>query len=170
MQRVEDFKRAAPAMLPAVRVECDHAVVNVVVLGHGGTGKTTFTEAALFPTGAITRMGKVDDGTSTSDHDPDESKRQISVSLSVLPCEFDGLKINLIDTPGYADFQGEVKQGVRAADAALVACLGPAAAPLLRPGGVVVADREMCVAGWTPAPLDATLGDRRHYLYRIDRL
>ncbi len=58
----------------------------------------------------------------------------------------------------------------RAADAALVAWLGPAAAPLLRPGGVVVADREMRVAGWTPAPLDATLGDRRHYLYRIDRL
>ena len=93
---------------------------NVVVLGHGGTGKTTFTEAALFSTGAITRMGKVDDGTTTSDHDPDETKRQISVSLSVLPCEVDGVKINLIDTPGYADFQGEVKQGVRAADAALI--------------------------------------------------
>ena len=93
---------------------------NVVLLGHGGTGKTTFTEAALFSTGAITRMGKVDDGTTTSDHDPDETKRQISVSLSVLPCEYDGVKINLIDTPGYADFQGEVKQGVRAADAALI--------------------------------------------------
>ncbi len=93
---------------------------NVVVLGHGGTGKTSFTEAALFSTGAITRMGRVDDGNTTSDFDPDETKRQISVSLSLIPCEVDDTKINIIDTPGYADFQGEVKQAIRAADAALV--------------------------------------------------
>ena len=93
---------------------------NVVILGHGGTGKTSFSEAALFSTGAITRMGKVDDGNTTSDFDPDEVKRQISISLSIIPCESGGTKINIIDTPGYADFQGEVKQGVRAADAALI--------------------------------------------------
>ncbi len=93
---------------------------NLVVLGHGGTGKSSFTEAALFATGAITRMGKVDDGNTTSDYDPDEVKRQISISLSLIPCEWNDTKINLIDTPGYADFQGEVREGVRAADCALI--------------------------------------------------
>lgn len=93
---------------------------NVVILGHGGTGKTSFTEAALFSTGAITRLGKVDDGNTTSDFDPDEIKRQISIGLSIIPCETGDIKINIIDTPGYADFQGEVKQGLRAADAALI--------------------------------------------------
>src|SRR3990172_9525150 len=93
---------------------------NVVVLGHGGTGKTSFSEAALFAAGAISRLGRVDDGNTTSDYDPDEVKRQISISLSLLPCEWDGHKVNLIDTPGYADFLGEVKEGIRAADAALI--------------------------------------------------
>jgi elongation factor G len=93
---------------------------NVVVIGHSGTGKTTFSEAALFASGAITRQGRVDDGNTVSDHDPDEIRRQISISLSVLPCEWNGHKINIIDTPGYADFLGEVKQGVRSADSAIV--------------------------------------------------
>jgi elongation factor G len=93
---------------------------NVVVLGHHGTGKTSFGEAALFAAGAINRLGRVDEGNTTSDFDDDEKKRQISISLSVLPCEWNGHKVNLIDTPGYADFLGEVKEGVRAADAALV--------------------------------------------------
>lgn len=93
---------------------------NIVFLGHGGTGKTSLSEAALFASGAINRLGKVDDGNTTSDYDPDEVKRQISISLSLLPCEWSGHKVNIIDTPGYADFLGEVKQGVRAADAALI--------------------------------------------------
>ena len=93
---------------------------NVVVLGHSGAGKTSLSEAALFATGAITRLGKVDDGNTTSDYDPDEVKRQISISLSLIPCEWNEVKINLIDTPGYADFQGQVKEGVRAADGALI--------------------------------------------------
>src|SRR3990172_3268421 len=93
---------------------------NVVLLGHGGTGKTSLSEAALFAVGAATRLWRIDDGTTTSDYDPDEVKRKISISLSLLPCEWGGHKINLIDTPGYADFLGEVKQGVRAADAALL--------------------------------------------------
>jgi elongation factor G len=99
--------------------QTDH-IRNVVVLGHSGTGKTTFAEAALFESGAITRQGRVDDGNTVSDHDPDEIKRQISISLSLLPCEWGGHKINIIDTPGYADFLGEVKQGIRAADAAII--------------------------------------------------
>ncbi len=93
---------------------------NVVLLGHGGTGKTSLSEAALFATGAINRLGRVDDGNTTSDYEPDEEKRQISLSLALLPCEWNGHKVNLIDTPGYADFLGEVKQGLRAADAALI--------------------------------------------------
>ena len=93
---------------------------NVVMLGHSGAGKTSFSEAALFATGAITRLGKVDDGNTTSDYDPDEVKRQISISLSLIPCEWSEAKINLIDTPGYADFQGQVQEGARAADGALI--------------------------------------------------
>ena len=93
---------------------------NVVVLGHSGTGKTALTEAALFASGTVNRMGRVDDGNTVSDHDPDEVKRQISISLSLLPFEWNEHKINLIDTPGYADFLGDVQQGARAADAALV--------------------------------------------------
>ena len=93
---------------------------NVVLLGHGGTGKTSLSEAALFSTGGINRLGKVDDGTTTSDFEPDEVKRKISISLSLIPCEWSGHKINIIDTPGYADFVGEVKSGIAAADLGVI--------------------------------------------------
>src|SRR3990170_3987004 len=93
---------------------------NLVLLGHGGTGKTSLAEATLFVSGAVNRLGRVDDGTTTSDFDPDEIRRNISVNLSILPCEWDNAKLNILDTPGYADFVGEVKCGVRAADAALI--------------------------------------------------
>ncbi|MBI5288135.1 MAG: elongation factor G [Chloroflexi bacterium] len=89
---------------------------NVVLLGHGGTGKTSLAEAALFSSGGVSRLGKVDDGSTTSDFEPDEVKRKISLSLALIPCEWAGHKINIIDTPGYADFVGEVKSGIRAAD------------------------------------------------------
>src|SRR5438270_115071 len=89
---------------------------NLVLLGHGATGKTSLAEAALFSTGATTRMGRVDEGTTTSDFEPDEVKRKISLSLALVPCEWAGHKINIIDTPGYADFVGEVKSGIAAAD------------------------------------------------------
>jgi elongation factor G len=89
---------------------------NVVLLGHGGTGKTSLAEAALFCSGGVTRLGKVDDGSTASDFEPDEVKRKISISLALAPCEWAGHKINIIDTPGYADFAGEVKSGIRAAD------------------------------------------------------
>jgi elongation factor G len=89
---------------------------NVVLLGHHGTGKTSLAEAALFSSGAISRLGRVEEGNTASDFEPDEIKRKISLSLALTPCEWAGHKINLIDTPGYTDFVGEVKSGIRAAD------------------------------------------------------
>ena len=93
---------------------------NVALVGHGSTGKTSLAEAMLFSSGAIGRLGRVDEGTTVSDFDPDENKRKISINLSLLPCEWKGKKLNIIDTPGYADFVGEMKTGLRAADAAIV--------------------------------------------------
>lgn len=93
---------------------------NVALTGHGSTGKTSLSEAMLFNAKAINRLGRVDDGNTTSDFDPDEVRRSFSVNLSVLPCEWQDNKLNILDTPGYADFVGEVKCGVRAADAAVI--------------------------------------------------
>ncbi len=93
---------------------------NVVLLGHGGTGKTSLAEAALFSSGAVNRLGRVDDGTTASDYEPDEVKRKMSISLALAPVEWAGAKINFIDTPGYADFVGEVRSGIRAADIGVI--------------------------------------------------
>jgi elongation factor G len=95
------------------------AIRNVVLVGHSGAGKTTLNEALLFTAGALTRMGRIEDGNTVSDHDPEEVKRGISVSLSLAPVEWKGVKINLLDTPGYADFIGDVRGALRAADACL---------------------------------------------------
>jgi elongation factor G len=97
---------------------------NVAVIGHGSTCKTSLSESMLFATGATTRLGRVEDGTTVSDWDPDEQKRSFSVNLSVVPCEFNGHKVNVIDAPGYADFMGEVKCALRAADIALIVVCG----------------------------------------------
>jgi elongation factor G len=94
-------------------------VRNVVLVGHSGAGKTTLTEGLLFAAGAITRMGKIEDGNTVSDHDPEEVRRGISVSLALAPIEWNGVKINVLDAPGYADFIGDVKGALRAADACL---------------------------------------------------
>ncbi len=93
---------------------------NVGLLSHGGAGKTSLTEALLFTSKAINRLGRVDEGNTVSDYDPDEVKRHISVNTSVAPCEWQETKLNLIDAPGYADFVGEIKAAVRVADCALV--------------------------------------------------
>jgi elongation factor G len=93
---------------------------NVAFVSHGGTGKTSLAEAMLFNTGAISRLGRVEDGNTTSDYDPDEIRRHSSVSLSLVPVEWEGIKINVLDTPGYADFVGEEKAALRAADCALL--------------------------------------------------
>jgi elongation factor G len=93
---------------------------NVLLVGHGGAGKTTLLEAMLFTAGATTRMGNVEDGNTVSDHDPDEQRRGISVSLSMAPIEWRDTKINVLDAPGTADFVGELRSAVRAADAVIV--------------------------------------------------
>ena len=96
---------------------------NIVLLSHSGAGKTSLTEAMLFNAGAISRLGKVDDGTTTSDSDPEEIKRKISINLSLLPCSWNDNKLNIIDTPGYPDFVGEVKAGLSVSEGAiLVVC------------------------------------------------
>lgn len=97
---------------------------NVVLLGHGGAGKTTITEALAYITGVTGRMGKVDDGNTISDYDKEEIKRKFSISTSVVPIEYKGaegdIKINILDTPGYFDFVGEVEEAISAADAAII--------------------------------------------------
>ncbi|MCX7921072.1 MAG: elongation factor G [Clostridia bacterium] len=93
---------------------------NICLLAHGGAGKTTLAEAMLFNTGVLDRFGKIVDGTTTMDYDPEEIKRKISISTAVAACEWKEHKINIIDTPGYFDFVGEVKQGIRVADGALI--------------------------------------------------
>ncbi|MEU5912042.1 elongation factor G-like protein EF-G2 [Micromonospora sp. NPDC047527] len=94
-------------------------VRNVVLVGHSGAGKTTLVEALLAATGTIGRAGSVVDGTTVGDHDPAAVRQQRSVSLSCAPLLHNGIKVNLLDTPGYADFVGELRAGLRAADAAL---------------------------------------------------
>jgi elongation factor G len=95
------------------------SVRNVVLVGHSGAGKTTLAEALLAATGTIQRPGRVEDGTTVSDFDEVEVRQQRSVNLTLVPFEHAGVKINLLDTPGYADFTGDLRAGLRAADAAL---------------------------------------------------
>jgi elongation factor G len=95
------------------------SIRNVLLVGHGGSGKTTLTEALLFAAGATSRMGTVEDGNTVTDFEPEEVKKGISVSLALAPMEWRGIKINLLDAPGYADFIGDVKAALRAADACL---------------------------------------------------
>ena len=89
---------------------------NVALVGHNGAGKTTLAEALLFATGAINRQGKVDDGSTVTDFEPEETKRHLSLSLAMAPCSVGDVKLNVIDTPGYADFLGEVRAACSVAD------------------------------------------------------
>ncbi|MDI1462354.1 elongation factor G-like protein EF-G2 [Catellatospora sp. KI3] len=104
---------------PAQVAQHPQEVRNVVLVGHAGSGKTTLVEALLAATGTISRAGSVTEGTTVGDHDPAAVKQQRSVALACAPLSHDGVKINLLDTPGYADFVGELRAGLRAADAAL---------------------------------------------------
>ena len=92
---------------------------NVALVGHGGSGKTSLAEALLFVAGAIPRLGRVEDGNTVCDFDPEEERRGISVSMALAPFEHDGLKVNVLDTPGYADFVGDVAAALRVADLAV---------------------------------------------------
>ena len=95
---------------------------NVCLLGHGGDGKTSLAESILYLTKGTDRLGKVTDGNTVCDSDPEEIRRQFSISSAMAPVEYKGNKINFIDTPGYFDFAGEVMQGLRVADAGLILC------------------------------------------------
>ena len=93
---------------------------NVALISHGGAGKTSLTEALLFTSGAINRLGKIEAGNTTTDFDPDEIKKQVTINVGLAPLEWDGIKINLLDTPGYFDFIGDVLGALRVADSAVV--------------------------------------------------
>ena len=99
---------------------------NVVLLGHGGAGKTSLAEAMAYLAGLTSRMGKVTDGNTVSDFGKEEQKRKFSISTSLIPLEWEGVKINILDTPGYFDFVGEVEEAVSAADAAIIVVSGKA--------------------------------------------
>ena len=99
---------------------------NVALLGHGGSGKTSLAEAMLYITGATDRIGKVADGNTVSDFDPEETKRGFSLSTSIMNMTWKDSKINLLDTPGYLDFVGEVGQALRVADSAIILVDGKA--------------------------------------------
>jgi elongation factor G len=99
---------------------------NVGVVGHGGVGKTSLVEALLFSAGAVTRLGRVDDGTTTTDFDPDEVKRKISINTALAYCDWKGHRINLVDTPGYGDFIADARAGLRVVEAAVVVVDGVA--------------------------------------------
>ena len=99
---------------------------NVVLLGHGGSGKTSLAEAMAYVSGATNRMGSVENGNTISDFDKEEQKRKFSLSTSLIPIEWEKAKINVLDTPGYFDFVGEVEEAVSAADAAVIVVSGKA--------------------------------------------
>jgi elongation factor G len=103
-----------------MKVYSTEDIRNVVLVGHGSVGKTMLAEAAMFESGGTTRLGTIQDQNTVSDYDEDEHKRKFSLNLSILPVEWEGRKINLIDTPGYADFISEVICGANAADLAVV--------------------------------------------------
>lgn len=97
-----------------------NSIRNIAVLGHSGSGKTSFIEAALFESGTTKRMGRVEDGNTVSDYDAEEIKRKVSINTSIIPIEYKDTKINFLDTPGYFDFAGQVKEALAAADLALI--------------------------------------------------
>ncbi len=102
------------------------SIRNVVLLGHGGSGKTSLVEAMAYVSGLTGRIGKVVDGTTISDYDKEEIKRKFSINTSVVPIEWQNCKINVLDTPGFFDFVGEVEEAVAAADAAIIVVSGKA--------------------------------------------
>ncbi|WP_280336797.1 elongation factor G-like protein EF-G2 [Nocardia wallacei] len=137
-----------------ITAERPDTIRNVVLVGQSGSGKTTVVEALAVATGAVTRAGRVEDGTCVSDYDDIEQRQHRSVQLSVVPIGWDGIKINLLDTPGYADFVGELRAGLRAADAALFVV--SAAAGAAGVGGQTMALWEECASVGMPRALVIT--------------
>ena len=128
---------------------------NIVLLSHSGAGKTILSEAILHAAGVTSRMGSIEDGTTTSDYEPEEARRESSVQTSVIRCSWNGSVLNLIDTPGYADFRGEVVSGVRVADGAVIVVSCPA--------GIEVGTKQM----WRLA--DERRLPRMVFLSKMDR-
>ena len=109
-----------------MKVYTTDKIRNVVLLGHGGCGKTTLTEAMASLSGIIARPGKVEDGTTISDCTKEETRRKISVATSLVPIEWTDFKINVLDTPGFFDFEGEVDEAMSVADGAIIVVSGKA--------------------------------------------
>jgi len=97
-----------------------HNIKNIALAGHNGSGKTSLAEALLYKAGASDRLGKTADGTSVCDYDPEEIKRSVSINTSLASFEYDGFKINLLDTPGLFDFASEMIEGIRSADTVMI--------------------------------------------------
>lgn len=136
-------------------------VRNVVLLGHGGCGKTTLTEAMAYVSGLVNRQGRVEDGNTVSDYDKEETKRLFSIHTSVVPLEWENTKINILDTPGYFDFVGEVEEAVSVADAAVIVVSGK--------NGVEVGTRkawELCEKYNLPRMMFVTDMDLDHASFR----
>ena len=131
---------------------------NVVLMGHGGTGKTTLTEAMLYASGATSRMGSVENGNTVSDFDDQERAHQYSISASLVPVEWDDARVNLIDAPGYPDFEGEVVAAAAAADAAIITVDGVAGVH----SGTETAWRVADQAGTLPRLIVVTRLDREN--------
>ncbi|MCX4413505.1 elongation factor G-like protein EF-G2 [[Kitasatospora] papulosa] len=130
------------------------SVRNVALVGHSGSGKTTLVEALALTAGALNRAGRVEDGATVSDHDETEQRRRRSVELSLVPVDWEGHRINLLDTPGYADYVGEVRAGLRAADAALFVVSAAQEADAV--AGTTRALREECAAVGMPTAVVVT--------------
>ena len=142
-------------------------IKNIVLLGHSGCGKTSLAEAMLFNSGAINRLGKVEDGNTTSDYDEEEISRTMSLNLAVLPCEWENHKINVLDAPGYADFQGEMLNGLFVSDTAVLVLDGSS--------GVEVGTQltwQMAVENNKPVAIFVNKMDRANVNFRqiIDQL
>ena len=140
---------------------------NLVLLGHSGSGKTSLVEAMLFDTGATNRLGKIEDGNTVSDYDEEEISRKMSLNLSVVPCEWEGHKINVLDAPGYTDFQGEMLSGLHVTEVAVLVLDGAS--------GVEVGAQlawQMAEANGKPIAIFLNKMDRENASYRrvIDEL
>ena len=107
-----------------MKVYTTDKIRNVVLLGHGGSGKTSLVESMAFLAGMTNRLGKVSDGNTISDYDKQEIKRQISIQTSLIPIPWEDCKINILDTPGSIDFVGETEEALAAADAAIIVVSG----------------------------------------------
>ena len=103
-----------------MKVYPTEGIRNIALVGHGGTGKTSLAEAMIYNTGATKRLGRVDDGNTVSDYLPEEIKKKITISSTLIPCEYKNCKINVLDTPGYADFYFEVCGALQAVDSMLL--------------------------------------------------